>query len=236
MKALIVLVFIFSFASHTMGQCSKDTDCKGNRICVKGECVELDQTEQKMAPVVQPQKINSGASQTSATAQLNIDKQSGGNAGWSKGAGVSGLVLSTIASSFGVAAVANEGTTAEALGGISLAVLGADVPITAAGGGSARQQFSDGLPALRILSWVTYASTIGCGIGMISTGIANGDVPVGLRIATVISEAISGFGMAADAMVCGAQARQTAQKSEPNVRLSFTPLVRGAKAGVQLNF
>ena len=39
-------VLVFSFfafvmsAGGALGQCSKDTDCKGNRICVKGSCVD----------------------------------------------------------------------------------------------------------------------------------------------------------------------------------------------------
>lgn len=42
-----VLVVAFAFASNTptQAQCTKDTDCKGDRICVDGTCKEADATE-----------------------------------------------------------------------------------------------------------------------------------------------------------------------------------------------
>jgi hypothetical protein len=36
----LVLCFLLSSAPTALGQCHKDTDCKGNRICVKGSCVD----------------------------------------------------------------------------------------------------------------------------------------------------------------------------------------------------
>lgn len=41
---LVFLIFIFS-ATHVTALCAKDTDSKGDRICVAGKCVELDKTE-----------------------------------------------------------------------------------------------------------------------------------------------------------------------------------------------
>jgi hypothetical protein len=40
MKAIILFVIIFGFAGQIFAQCTKDTDCKGDRICVDGKCVE----------------------------------------------------------------------------------------------------------------------------------------------------------------------------------------------------
>ena len=38
--AMFFMVFLFSF--NLFADCTKDTDCKGKRICVEGECVFND--------------------------------------------------------------------------------------------------------------------------------------------------------------------------------------------------
>ncbi len=35
----LIVIVIFISAAHIQGQCTKDTDCKGDRICVDGECI-----------------------------------------------------------------------------------------------------------------------------------------------------------------------------------------------------
>jgi len=39
LAALVISVFLSS-TGPAFGQCTKDTDCKGNRICVKGSCID----------------------------------------------------------------------------------------------------------------------------------------------------------------------------------------------------
>ncbi|MBN1130690.1 MAG: hypothetical protein JXA71_17005 [Chitinispirillaceae bacterium] len=40
MKRLLLILIIGTVNTHIVAQCTKDTDCKGKRICVNGECVE----------------------------------------------------------------------------------------------------------------------------------------------------------------------------------------------------
>ena len=39
-KMIPAFLMVVLFAIGTFSQCTKDTDCKGNRVCVNGECVE----------------------------------------------------------------------------------------------------------------------------------------------------------------------------------------------------
>ena len=39
MQVVGIAVFLFCLVWNASAQCSKDTDCKGNRICVQGKCV-----------------------------------------------------------------------------------------------------------------------------------------------------------------------------------------------------
>jgi hypothetical protein len=46
MKTLSVVAMFFLFANHLFAQCTMDIECKGDRICVKGKCID--------PPAVQP--------------------------------------------------------------------------------------------------------------------------------------------------------------------------------------
>jgi hypothetical protein len=180
-------------AVPSFGQCGKDIDCKGNRICVKGECVE---------PAAADSAPAASAPQPSASPAAVTAKTKGSGVTF----GIIGLALSTTSTGFGIAAAATseEGVALPStLGGISLLILGVDVPLTSMGGATSRDNSNNGIFPLRLISWITYGATLGCGIGMIVSGVAGGEVPQGLIIATVINGAISGYGMSIDAIVSG---------------------------------
>jgi hypothetical protein len=46
----ILVLSMLAISSQASAQCAKDTDCKGNRICQKGECVEV-------VPAVSPSAV-----------------------------------------------------------------------------------------------------------------------------------------------------------------------------------
>jgi hypothetical protein len=52
--SIVIAFLVFLYADDAMAQCTKDTDCKHDRICVNGECVNPSPTD--AAPsVAQPQ-------------------------------------------------------------------------------------------------------------------------------------------------------------------------------------
>jgi len=56
-SAIVTLFFLF-FTAGAQADCTKDTDCKGDRICEKGKCVEPGQIEQSPA-LINTKKQNS---------------------------------------------------------------------------------------------------------------------------------------------------------------------------------
>src|SRR5450759_399849 len=39
-RAMFVVALALALASEAFGQCTKDTDCKGDRVCVNGTCTD----------------------------------------------------------------------------------------------------------------------------------------------------------------------------------------------------
>lgn len=140
--------------------CEKDTDCKGDRICVQSQCVD--------PPTTAPALIDPGPSKL-ARARL----------GDSRGRMITGWSLGGCGSLFGVTAVglalAEAPTAAPVSTGIvGVGFLAAAAPVSAASGGRAR----DGLRALdqpvpgnglRIAGWSSYGA--GMGIAVISIAV-----------------------------------------------------------------
>ena len=64
-RIVMALVIVFGLATYSQSlsaQCSKDTDCKGDRVCVKGVCVDPPgrTTETGSAISEKPTQLNSG--------------------------------------------------------------------------------------------------------------------------------------------------------------------------------
>lgn len=54
-RALLAMIVLLS-ASRSAAQCTKDTDCKGDRICANGKCVEPS----RATPSEPPKRLNTG--------------------------------------------------------------------------------------------------------------------------------------------------------------------------------
>ena len=50
MSKTLAAFLILSIPAYLVGQCTKDTDCKGNRICVDGECISQNVASPKPHP------------------------------------------------------------------------------------------------------------------------------------------------------------------------------------------
>jgi hypothetical protein len=54
LKAMVIIA-LFSLAGLCSGQCTKDVDCKGNRICVNGQCVDSGTAPSVPIPAARPE-------------------------------------------------------------------------------------------------------------------------------------------------------------------------------------
>jgi hypothetical protein len=134
-----------------VAQCTRDTDCKGDRVCVKGECVA-------------PSAVNGALPSPSREVPGNPDP------GWARAAGgiavgaqVAAVALTVIGAMMIVPDDAAHTQTYLNKDGLPLVIaagaLGAiAAPVAFVGGRSARESSPSvrGVPALRVLGWVFY--------------------------------------------------------------------------------
>jgi hypothetical protein len=52
-KKILLCLFLFGFVFSVKAQCTKDVDCKGDRVCINGQCVEQN-AEAENAPSQEP--------------------------------------------------------------------------------------------------------------------------------------------------------------------------------------
>jgi hypothetical protein len=164
--------------------CSKDTDCKGDRVCVAGACTTPQRTDglQTGQPVPEPAKPN----------------------GWASGA--AGVGIASAVTVLGLALGA-EGTKAQGqvpsipLGATATVILAAMVPVVAAGGLSARRSTGkEGIPGLRVAGWIAYGLALGNAVVLIAEGLGNTQPPPGQITGTGVLGAFSLVAFSADAL------------------------------------
>lgn len=74
-RCVAIVIFLIVGALQVNGQCSKDTDCKGDRICVRGECVD-QKNIQATPPTTQPTQAASQPATQSAPVATQPESQS----------------------------------------------------------------------------------------------------------------------------------------------------------------
>ncbi len=240
MKKSIALAFsaliIAAVANGAFSQCTKDSDCKGNRICVQGECREPD-TVKAAQPVPAREKTE---------AHLSTESSEHHNSGgFATGSAIAGFVVSPIILGLCIGSASTEGEDPASLplGASGLLLDAITVPIISIGGSSARSgEKVDGVVGLRISGWCEYGLFVGAGVVMIGLAIANVDIPQSVAQPVIASEGIVGsiscISLSIDALVSGKQARKQyagVEKSDsgPELTLGVGPC-RNNGAAVQL--
>lgn len=210
----IPLAALVAQAAHA--QCTKDTDCKGDRICLDGACRDSARPY-----------LPAGPQAAAGTA----------TAGWARGAAVYGFVSTAAAVALGTGAAIFNGQQVPALslGGAATVLLGVSVPIVAAGSASARGPGVHGLNGLRITGWVLYALTMADAAVALGLGIADLSVPTAVIVALVGLGAGAGITMSLDALFAAQDAEAAmAPGSALGPRLLPTVfLARGAEGRAQ---
>lgn len=186
---MVILIWTLN-AATAAAQCAKDTDCKGDRICSAGVCVDPDQVNR--APAAIDPRISAPAD---------------ADAGWTTPAGIIGLVGAAAAVGLiggAAASLDNDSETDSILGGAGLLTVAILNPIVAVGAHSGDERGSVGL---EIASWVAYGITIVNGIALLAIGDAEDDVTEPLTIATGALAGVSLATMAASALIAGSKSR-----------------------------
>jgi hypothetical protein len=204
------------------GQCTRDVECKGERVCINGECVE---------PAVKSNAIaTSGSSETS---------DNNGSAGWAFGAAITGYVCAPIILGLGISSAATTGEDPSLALGISAFSVGVvALPIISVGGLSARSGTkARGAPGLRIPGYIAYGLALANGAVLVGLGIADVTMPAAPIITCSVLGAAGCVLMATDALISGRQTKKTySQGTEtPGIlRLSLVPENRGL--GMRLDY
>ena len=175
--------------------CSKDADCKGNRVCNQSVCVE----PQSAAPVTPERPLSDG---------------------WALGGGILGLVVLAPVTGLGIASALTTGNTVPAvpLGGSATLLVGIVSPLVFGSGRSARRgAMVRGAVGLTVTGWVTYGLCLGNAIVMIALGLSDVFIPAWeIVLATVIGD-ISLISFSIDALVSHKRAKSAIEAQVGNV-------------------
>jgi hypothetical protein len=204
--------------------CTKDTDCKGDRVCVAGACQSpspapgsvavptVDAYPASPPPAGGAHAVPLGAAYPATPGDAPVAGEGmhyGG--GWAKTAGVLGIVAGATAVSLAAGSAATvskkDAMPAAPLGGGSAVVVAVMGPLVAAGAASARNNPAvTGSLGLRITGWIGYGVLVLDAIGMGVLGIA-GEKPAQLQIISLgVLETATMLCFTVDAFVSAGQA------------------------------
>lgn len=212
---IFVCIFLLAAVLYGIGfaQCTKDLDCKGDRVCVNGECREPETPKQ-----AQPASVaHEGTESPAPRPGENVESSQG--TGWGNAAGITGLALSPIILGLSIGstiarASSDDIVPALPLGVSSQVVADIAVPIVAVGGSSSRHAGGRGIPGLRIPGWITFglSNAFLAIIAGVAIGGGGGPPPAVLISEGVLSTA-SCIMLSADALASKSQAK-TGRRAE----------------------
>ena len=228
-SSLIIVLFICPAA---FAQCKTDMECKGDRICISGECVS-PQLQMQAPPMGSPQIISNTPVQYSPTyypppypntyqsnpyqlREPQMVYRRPLSKGWAIPGGILGVIFSGAVLAFGsVSAIGfamdwSDNLSAVILGPTTALLVAIGTPIVFAAAKSARNgDFRiRGMKGLRITGWVTYGLTLASALSLFVMGFADITVNGGHIAATTVLGVASILCMSIDAFVSGAQAKR----------------------------
>lgn len=261
----VVIALVVAGALPAMAQDCTPT-CRSGYLCVRGQCVSrcnppcasgelcLDSGECSPAPPPPPPEVAPGPvappyAQPGAPSAVPAGMRV--SLGWARAAGIIGLSSAGVGLAMTIAIFALTGSSAANIVGLmATAFLGAMVPITAAGAGSARGDPEvSGSVGLRIVGWISYGLSLAAAVVALSIAIA-ADVTIpepivgsiaAVGVGALICMAVDGFMSAGQA-----QALNEARGLGSATRVRYAPIAAlvpsprggapGFLAGVALAF
>lgn len=205
MRTLLVVVLVA--ASAASAQCTRDTECKGDRVCEAGQCVapkpgttsagSIDAPPPPPPPLVGTDN-GPGLGRYSDKQMLTRPRH------WAGGAGVIGIIGSLAIGGLAVPA-SFPGFTGTLFGALAVTVATITGILVLSGSGSARKAGVPGAPGARIAGMVLYIAALTLGAAMVVVGLLV-DYPPPLVLG-VAGLGISGLIlMSIDAFVASGQA------------------------------
>lgn len=188
------------FGVRTAVGCTKDTDCKGDRICIDGACVDPGTYPSENMDDPDDNRDDSVPEAALPPDQQKLERMAPGRTGWTLPAGILGLSSAAATLGLGLASLAtldNLTDTDSILGGSAILVLMAMAPVTAVGAHSGEARGSTGL---EIAGWVTYG--LGISSGLLALAVVDVDddeagpfvgVTIGFATVSLLSMAGSAF-------------------------------------------
>lgn len=206
-------------------ECGADNDCKGDRVCEQGVCVD----PKPSAPAALP-----APPRVTALSQADVDAL-----GRARSLGRAGMWIGIAGAPFalGAALLNGSGDLPILLGGVAAASVGAAVPVGMSGGSVARAvgkqhgiRVSTG--GLRPVVWIGYGCTLAAATGMITIGILDGYVPTELILSTTALGTVTAIGTSIDASSAARQVEAAvgtaaAETATPPVTVVLVPTGNG---------
>lgn len=181
-----------------LAQCKADVDCKGNRICEGGTCVDPNDR----APERKVEETDDGVTVTYSGRAEAPPPVMGASTGWALPAGIIGFIGAAAVLSL---AVGSELTSEDQipslpLGAAATVLVAALGPVTFAGAKSARSETVTGLLGMRIVGWVTYGVSLANALVLLLFGVVEVTPPDGYITAVGVLGALSLTSFAIDAV------------------------------------
>lgn len=236
LKHLIAMTTLTLLSAPAFAQCTKDTDCKGDRICVQGTCTAPSTSASPATAPKSPTPLPT-AHALSGVDRLELQQ--------ARSKAKTSLIMAggTLLTGLGTAATNGAGDAPKVLGGITLGLAGAATPVAAGGSSQARRlALSRGVTlkpsTARATAWTGYGLTMGLGTVVFAAGLSEAIISNELILSLTALGALSATTMALDtlATVNAIEAKApTARRSErikPTASLTASATADGAMMGL----
>jgi len=197
---IVATATFFGLPRSALAACSKDTDCKGDRICVKGKCVPPGKAEPAPVPLAALERPGAPRVAPASLARAAFWHAVAGGA--LLGAGVLAAVP---AAAMGLGSSRTDRRpVAVPLGAVGLLAIAAAGPVAGLGGIKTREGlrmlgFDTPGPALRLPGWFVYGSGMALGVAaLIVGGVGVGGVAAGLGFGAAALGAVGGLLLVVD--------------------------------------
>jgi len=218
-------------------QCADDMGCKGDRICVNGECVD---PEQPAAAQASPEAKPAGGVLTEVQ-RLQVSQ--------ARTKSTTGLVLGGGTLLMGAATAATNGsdTAPKVLGGLTLALAGVATPFAAAGGAQARRLgrargHTMKATSSTVVAWTGYGVCMGLGTAVFAAGLSDQEISNGLILSLTALGSLSSLTMYLDTrsaiqtVEAGEQTASSRQRIRPEAHFAAAVTADGASVGLAGRF
>lgn len=207
----VVALSLLTVAPPVFAGCETDMDCKGDRVCEQGACVDP-------APAAGPATPAFDARSASAPSARGLTDLQRLELRRARGKATVGYVGAGLTAALGAVTLATweETGTAMAFGSAALLAASVTAPVAASGGSQARRvaREAGGYPpgaGLPVVAWIGYGLAVANGLGLIALAASDAEIDVALGASTVALGTVSTLGLAIDATTSASEVQRSLQ-------------------------